>query len=149
MASANIAYERVDSELIEKAVMPAFLELGYELTNYHCVGDAKYPEQTLVSIRESSGRGRKRGLAETLKSLQNTAEGIAEKADGSRGRPVTLKQSCIWLGEPKIIGSYSDSKTAEDLFPQLALDYVICHAGRALREVKEKLSEFGEKLAGL
>ncbi|OGJ21568.1 hypothetical protein A3K73_09445 [Candidatus Pacearchaeota archaeon RBG_13_36_9] len=150
MVSANIAYnEFVDSELVEKVVKPAFLELGYEVTNYHCVGEAAYPNPTLISIRENPREGEKKCLTGALKDLRSTAETIAKGAKASRERANTLENSCIWLDNPNIIGSYSDNETAETLFPQVALEYAIQNVNEVLGDIKDELNSFGEALKDL
>lgn len=145
MWSANIIYENVSNDVLDKLLKPSLEEVTpYELTNYHLIGQKKYPT-TIISIKLKPDTSVPTNtLSETLDECYNKAKELAEEINESRTRDKTLY--AVHLSEYVIKGEYDNSETASKLFPTLVLDCAMEAINNKFDEFKEGVSDLCNKL---
>jgi hypothetical protein len=141
MVSANIVYEHMSKEDIDFFINPVLKKERYSITNFQVMGEIWL---TLLSIKSDDNKAKK--PAEILEKI--IKEGAKLAKDFNEKRPQHMKYD-VYLSHYKILGEYSAPETAEQLFPQIAVEYTLKSCEEKLNSFKSTIRSFGDSFKNI
>ncbi len=151
MPSAIVLYGDLNDYEISNVFEPGLKKGSYELNDQTKIGDL-----FLISIRNLEGE-KVEPIEKVLDGIHADAETLEKELKGKYmpGTPVPMyagrfgKKSSVTMGHwgYEILGSYPKRERAENIYEGFAIKLITELTNEKIEEVKENLSDLGEKLS--